>query len=275
MSSSILLTGCASGIGRHLVGALLARGHRVVATDIAEEKLRACAEADRWSTRDLRLAPLDVRSAEDWETALDLGEQAFGPIDVVMNVAGALRPGWVHTITPGDVDLHLDVNVKGTMLGTRAASARMVPRRKGHIINIGSLASLAPVPGIALYSASKFAVRGFSLAAATELRPHGVAVTLVMPDAVETPMLDLQVHFEEAAMTFSGDKPLTVRDIARVILEEVLPRRPLEVTIPASRGLLARVANTAPGLSRVLAPVLVKKGRARQEAVKRRGPASS
>jgi len=62
-----------------------------------------------------------------------------------------------------DIEMHFDVNTKGVILGTRAAAKRMVARRDGHVINVGSLASLAAVPGIALYSASKFAVRGFSL----------------------------------------------------------------------------------------------------------------
>ncbi|UQA58283.1 SDR family oxidoreductase [Polyangium aurulentum] len=271
--SVMVLTGCASGIGRHLAGALSRRGHRVLATDLDERTLAARAEEDCWDKQRVRLARLDVRRAEEWEAALDLAEKELGGMDVLMNVAGALRPGWVQEITPADIDLHIDVNVKGTMLGTHAAAVRMVRRGAGHIVNFGSLASLAPVPGLALYAASKFAVRGFSLAAATELRPRGVAVTLVMPDAVQTPMLDLQVDYEQAAMTFSGPRALTVEDIEAVVLNEVLPGRPLEVALPLSRGLLARVANTAPGLSRVIAPVLRKKGLQKQERIKGGKPA--
>ena len=144
----------------------------------------------------------------------------------------------------------------------------MKPRKRGHIVNIGSLASLAPVPGLSLYSASKFAVRGFTLAAATELERDGIAVSLVMPDAVQTPMLDLQVAYEEAALTFSGDRTLTVEDIERTILDDVLVHRPLEVTVPAGRGFLARVANSAPALSRRLAPALAKRGKAKQARIK-------
>jgi 3-oxoacyl-[acyl-carrier protein] reductase len=177
-----------------------------------------------------------------------------------MNIAGVIRPGLVEAISPADVDFQLDINAKGTILGTRAAAARMIPKRSGHIINIGSLASLAPVAGLSLYTASKFAVRGFSLAAASELKPHGVALTLVMPDAVKTPMLDLQVDYDEAALTFSGDKPLAVEDIEELIINTVLPRRPLEVTIPLTRGALARLANTVPGAISLLRPLLTAKG---------------
>lgn len=130
------------------------------------------------------------------------------------------------------------------------------------------LASLAPVPGLSLYTASKFAVRGLSLAAATELKPHGVAVTVVMPDAVQTPMLDLQVHYDEAALTFSGDRPLTVEDVERLVLTKVLTQKPLEVAFPLSRGALARAANTAPGVTSLIAPMLLQRGLATQERVR-------
>jgi 3-oxoacyl-[acyl-carrier protein] reductase len=266
--SIMLLTGCAGGIGRHLAGVLSRRGHHVVATDLDEAALAREAESRGWDRAKVTLRRLDVRREDEWEAALDAAF-AIGPVDVVMNIAGYLQPAYVADVAGRDVDLHLDVNAKGTILGTRAAARRMIPRRAGHIVNIGSLASLAPVPGLSLYSASKFAVRGFTLAAAAELREHGVAVTLVMPDAVDTPMLDKQVPYKEAAMTFSGPRPLTVEDIEALILEEVLPRRPLEAALPLSRAVLARIANTAPALVQRLAPALLRKGMKQQARIRR------
>jgi 3-oxoacyl-[acyl-carrier protein] reductase len=143
-----------------------------------------------------------------------------------------------------------------------------VAEKRGHIVNFGSLASLAPAPGLCLYAASKFAVRGFSLAAGQEFEPHGVALSLVMPDAVQTPMLDLQVDYPEAALTFSGSKPLTVEDIERVLFEVVLPDKPLEIAIPFSRGLISKMALVAPGLMRRVGPLLSAKGRRAQEKAK-------
>ena len=266
---SIVLTGAASGIGRHLAKTLSAKGHRVLATDVNEQGLSDLAALRGRGGGDLLTTPLDVTHPDQWESALDLAEKEFGVIDVVMNVAGYLKPGFVHEVDERSVHLHIDVNVKGVLFGTRAAARRMVAQGHGHIVNFGSLASLAAVPGLCLYSASKYAVRGFSLAAAAELAPHNVAVTLVMPDAVQTPMLDLQVHYEEAAMTFSGDAPLTVEDIEAVISNEVLPKQPMEITVPLGRGLLARVANTAPGAALLLAPRLTAKGKKAQEKAKK------
>jgi 3-oxoacyl-[acyl-carrier protein] reductase len=264
------VTGAASGIGRHLAGALAGRGHRVLAADVNEEGLASLRAAGA-GAGEIVTHPLDVTRAEAWEKALDAAEAAFGPVDVLLNVAGVLRPGFIHETDERAIDLHIDVNVKGVIWGTRAAARRMVARGSGHIVNFGSLASLAAVPGLCLYSASKFAVRGLSLAAAAELAQFGVAVTVVMPDAVQTPMLDLQVHHHEAAMTFSGDAPLTVHDVEKVVLEKVLPGRPLEIAFPLSRALLARAANTAPQVALALAPSLTRKGRAAQEKIKKGG----
>lgn len=269
MSDVFLLTGAASGIGRHLASALARRGHRVLATDVSAEGLARAGREDRWPGASVRTATLDVRDEAAWRAALASALAEFGRVDVLLNVAGFLRPGHVWETTASDVDLHFDVNVKGVVHGMRVVGGYFVERGRGHIVNFGSLASLAPVPGLTLYSASKFAVRGLSLAAAQELEGRGVAVTLVMPDAVATPMLDLQVDYAQAALTFSGDAPLTVNDIEDAIFERVLPERPLELAIPFSRGVLARVANAVPESASLLRPILLRRGLAAQRRMKR------
>lgn len=264
---AMLITGAASGIGRHLVGAFLRRGERVAATDLAHEQLVAVAAAEGWGAlggdAELYLAALDVRDPRAWEAVWDAAEAALGPIDKALNVAGFLAPDWIENATDGDIERHFDVNAKGVVYGTRCAARRMIPRRAGHIINIGSLASLSPVPGLSLYSASKFAVRGFSLSVALELADKGVAVTVVLPDAVQTPMLDLQKPRSEAALTFSGGRVLTTADIEATLID-VLRTRPLEVAIPASRGALARFASALPGLGQRILPLMRALGRRRQ-----------
>ncbi len=258
-----LITGCASGIGKALAAALLAEGRAVIATDLDEEGLAKAAREGAWPTDRVLLRRLDVRSPEAWEQILDEGEVRFGPIEVVCNVAGYLRPGFAHEVEAREVDLHIDVNVKGTMHGTMAAARRMKARGRGHIVNVASLAGMVSVPGLSLYSASKFAVRGFSLSVAQELRPHGVFVTVICPDAVQTPMLDKQVASPQASVTFSG-RVLTVDEVV-IALRKCLKKRPMQVLLPPSRGRLAALANLAPQMSPVFGPLLKRRGRKVQQ----------
>jgi 3-oxoacyl-[acyl-carrier protein] reductase len=264
VSRTFLVTGCASGIGRDLASAIVEGGDRLVATDIDAAALAAAAREQAWPSEAHRRVRLDVTDAAQWRAAFAAATEAFGPVDVLVNMAGFLRPGYVHELSEDDIAHHLDVNVRGVMLGTHLAAQAMRARGSGHIVNVASLAALAPIPGLSLYSASKYAVRAFSLAAAQELRAFGVAVTVVCPDAVATPMLDLQKDYEEAALTFSGPRVLHPREVSEAILGPVLRQRPLEVFLPPGRGWLARVADVFPRSASAMAPLLRRRGRSRQ-----------
>jgi len=201
-----VLTGCASGIGRKMADTLLRQGHQVMATDLRLEVLQAEAQALGWPADRVRLQALDVRDGAAWERVLDQAWRDFGQVDVVMNIAGYLKPGYVAEMDAAEIDRHFDINTKGVAFGSRAAARRMVAQGHGHIVNIASIAALMPVPGLAYYSASKFAVRALSIAMAEELKPKNVYVTAVCPDPVQTPMLDLQKDYEAASLTFSAPR---------------------------------------------------------------------
>lgn len=263
-TQNFVLTGCASGIGKHVADQLVARGHRLFATDINFDAMVAHAKDAGWPEDRVHLRQLDVRDAAAWKVVFDEAVATLGHVDVMMNIAGYLKPGWIHETDEEEVHRHFDVNVKGVIFGTKAATRHMVPRGTGHIVNLASMAGLTPVSGIGLYSATKFAVRAFSIAAANELRDKGVYVTAVCPDAVQTPMLDLQVDYDEAAVVFSANRFLTVEDISRVIFEKVLPNRPMEVAIPRHRGWIARLTNLMPGLAMSISPLFLSKGRKAQ-----------
>ncbi len=262
------VTGSASGVGRRLTGALLQRGCRVLACDLNATALATAATEDRWPEQRVVHADFDVSDPAAWDRAAELLAD-WGRLDYLFNVAGYLRPGFVAETAREEIDRHVDINVKGLMYGSQLAAKRMAAQGHGHIINIASLAGVAAIPGLSLYSASKFAVRGFSLALANELRDHGVYVTVICPDAIQTPMLDLQVDYPEAALTFSGSSVLTVDDIERAVFEQVLPKRPMEILLPAGRGALARLAGAVPALGSGLLGRLRARGMRRQQELSR------
>jgi 3-oxoacyl-[acyl-carrier protein] reductase len=268
---STIITGCASGIGLALCDRLYGDGHRVVATDINEEGLRQAAAERGWEPERARLVRLDLRDKEAVQRVVDETVEHNGSVDVLLNVAGHLHPGYAHEAPLEEVDRHIDVNVKGTLYLTMAAARRMVPQGSGHIVNVASLAGVAGIPGLSLYSSSKFAVRGWSLAVAAELHRHGVYVTVVCPDAVQTPMLDKQVDFKEAALTFSGARALTTDEVVSAIVDEVLVKRPLEVMLPRARGALAKLASAAPRMHHLVQPLLHRKGRSAQRRASSEG----
>jgi len=251
-----LVTGCASGIGAALGHALIARGYRVTLCDIDGAGLEAAFDPGEAT----RLAVFDIREREGWQRVLDETIARWGRLDTLINIAGYLQPSWVDAHAPEEIGKHLEINAMGAMLGTRLAAPIMKRAGSGHIINMASLAGVAPVPGLALYAAAKFAVRGYSLAAAQELRPHGVFVTVVCPDAVQTPMLDLQLDYPEAALTFSGPRVLTTDEVVSAIIDRAMKKRPLEVLIPRSRGLLAKIASFWPPITFLIGDKLRRKG---------------
>ncbi len=266
---NVVVTGAASGIGCRLATLLARAGHDVIATDIDAVRLTHSAVEFYWPAS-VRRVEHDVANADQWTELLAAVVGKFKTLDCVINVAGVLRVEKVHELVPKNVALQLDVNTKGVILGTHAAAAVMVPQRHGHIINMASLAALAPVPGMSVYTASKFAVRGFTLAAAQELEPYGVRVSLVCPDAVDTPMVDYQVDHADAALTFSGSRILSTDEVARAVIG-LLDKPRGELIIPWQRGLLAKVSTMLPRrLHRWISARLTKKGLARQDQMRRR-----
>lgn len=264
MSKVVFVTGAASGIGHVLVEELLKRGHRVAAADVNLQGMKSHNQLA--AAGQLLTLKLDVRKPDQWQQVIEQTVAELGGLDVLCNVAGVLKDNWVRDVQLEEIDFQLDVNVKGVMLGMQAALAHMLPLKRGQIINIASLAALSPVPGLSVYSASKFAVRSYSISAAMELAEHGIAVTAICPDAVQTPMLDIQMGKETTALTFSGPRALTALEVAQATLQ-AMDSRAVEVMLPAWRGATAKMANLFPGTGAKLIGLFRRAGQKRQREI--------
>jgi len=272
---TVWVTGAASGIGAKLASSFYEKGYQLIASDINFEGLKKNASLWKDDKRVL-IEGQDIRSYEEWKRISQAAVSKFGKIDMLFNVSGVVTPGFLLEAKIEDVSRHLDVNAKGTIYGTRVVAEIMKSQGQGHIVNIASLAGVSPLPGMSYYSASKFAVRGFSLSVSQELKKEGISVTVICPDLVKTPMLDLQLSYEkESALVFSGPKPLTTEDIERVIFETVIPKRPLEVCLPRSRGVMAKLASFLPALVFKLEPLIAGIGRAHHQKLKKEMEKSS
>ncbi len=261
---TVLITGCTSGVGLHLADAFLKRGYRVAATARSAAKLEALADEHGWSNDRIQLLELDVRKSEDWALVLEVVTSRWHRVDLFLNVAGYLLPGYIHETPEAEIDKHIDTNVKGVMVGARRVARQMIAQGGGHVINIGSVSSLMPIVGLGLYSASKFAVRAFSIALAEELKPHGVAVSLLCPGPIETPMLSRQENHPEAALSFS-DRALKLEEIEAALFDRIIPRAPIEYALPWGQTTGARLLNLWPSRLFWLERILRRRGKARQQ----------
>jgi NAD(P)-dependent dehydrogenase (short-subunit alcohol dehydrogenase family) len=176
------ITGCSTGFGRELAKLTLDRGWPTVVT--ARDRSRV---ADLVEGRDNGLAvDLDVVDGGQIEAAVKAAEQKFGRIDVLVNNAGY---GYQAAIEEGEEDeirAMFDANVFGLFAMTRAVLPGMRTRRRGHILNITSLAGFVGLPGSGYYAASKHALEGFSDSLAAEGAPLGIKVTCIAPGPFRT-----------------------------------------------------------------------------------------
>jgi short-subunit dehydrogenase len=197
---------------------------------------------------------VDVRDALALSRLADESVATLGGLRAVINCAAVIRPAGLLDASLDDIWEQVDINLTGTILVARAFLPRLAAQRAGHLVNIASLGGLVPLPGSVIYSATKFGVRGFSLALALEVARHGVHVSVICPDSADTRQLRAEAEHPDSALSFTS-APLTADDVARAIVGTLRrPRR--EVLVPAPRGALIRLLVLFPGVFARLVPLL-------------------
>ena len=177
------ITGCSTGFGRHLAERVLARGWRAVVT--AREKARVADLVQGTEDRALALA-LDVTQPGQIAAAVEAAHAKFGVIDVLVNNAGYGYQAAVEEGEEAEIRAQFDANVFGLFAMTRAVLPGMRAQRKGHVLNVTSVAGFVGFPGSGYYAASKHAVEGWSDALAVEGAPLGIKVTCIEPGPFRT-----------------------------------------------------------------------------------------
>ncbi|MCX6401764.1 MAG: SDR family oxidoreductase [Propionibacteriales bacterium] len=208
---SVIVTGGARGIGRATVDRFARQGAKVAIgdLDLALANEVAAAHGDN-----VAAARLDVTDVDSWTSFLAEVEH-LGPWDVLVNNAGIMPLGSVLKESEGVARTIMDVNVHGVINGTKAVAPGMVDRGRGHLVNVASAVGRVAVPHGATYSASKFAVVGFSEAIRQELAGDGIDVTVILPTVVQT-------ELAAGVPAARGIKPVTADDVAQVIEAAVL-----------------------------------------------------
>lgn len=248
-----VVTGAGKGLGREIATGLATKGFAVLVTDIDGEAAYATAAAiggGAWAMQQ------DVRHADSHRDVAQAANER-GSLELWVNNAGVLDAGnaWDHSDEV--VQAMTEVNVLGMMWGARAAVQAM-RAQGGHLINIASLSSITPVPGLAVYGATKQAVLGFTISLAGDLKRAAlpIKVSAVCPDGIDTDMVRNVRGSKEAGIVFAAPKLLTVDEVANVVLDLVDKPR-LAVSVPRSRAALAHALRPFPAFGlRALEPFI-------------------
>jgi 3alpha(or 20beta)-hydroxysteroid dehydrogenase len=181
-----LITGGARGMGKSHVRHFVAEGARVVFGDVLDDK--GAAVAAGLPEGSCRYVHHDVTSEEGWANAVSATLEAFGALDVLVNNAGVIKFGSIERMPLADFRQVVEVNAVGCWLGMKSVVGPMTAAGGGSIVNISSIEGFAGAAGLSAYSASKFAIRGMTKAAAQELGQYGIRVNSVHPGGVITSM---------------------------------------------------------------------------------------
>ncbi|MFL6417726.1 MAG: SDR family NAD(P)-dependent oxidoreductase [Bryobacteraceae bacterium] len=226
----VFVTGATSGYGRATAQAFIRSGAKVVGTGRRSERLEELKK--EWGENFLPL-PFDVSKRAEVERAIGGLPEGFREVDVLVNNAGgAIGLDAAPTANLDDWDAMVDINVKGVMYCTRLLLPGMVERKRGHIINLGSVAAEFPYPGGNVYGAVKAFVHQFSYNLRSDLLGTGVRVTDIQPGLTsdtEFSVVRFKGDAEKAAAIYKGVKALSAEDVADAI--HWVATRPAHVNI--------------------------------------------
>lgn len=235
----VLITGATGGIGGAIARAFHARGAELVLTGRRTDVLDSLAAEVGGKTIAADLA--------DPASVADLVAQAAG-FDVLVANAALPGEGALARLSEDDIDQILDVNLRAPIVLSQAAAEQMVPRGRGHIVLIGSLAGRAASPQLSLYNASKFGLRGFALAYREELRGTGVGVSLIAPGFVD----EAGMFVNSGNELPTGMRAVSPDDVAKAVLRSIDKDLGEVVVAPPELKVMGWFAMAAPGASATL-----------------------
>jgi short-subunit dehydrogenase len=234
--SRLLVTGASQGIGRAIVVLAAKRGAKVLAAARSEELLRDLAAEVRNAGGTIETIAADVTSPEDRQKMVDAAKKSFGGLDVLINNAGIGATGHLAEASPDRLRKIFEVNVFGLTETTRIFLPILKEGVKPAIVNISSVLGKRALPGRSEYSASKFAVQGFSEALRAELYKDGIDVLIVNPGLTQTNFSKNMLE-QKARFQLDHRRGMTSEQVAEKTLRAI-EKGKNEITLTAGGKLL-------------------------------------
>lgn len=255
MTDVAVVTGAGRGLGRKIAERLARRMH-VVCTDIDEGAAQITA-----AVVDGTAFAQDVRDPDSHRKVAREAKR-IGELRVWINNAGILAVGETWGLADDVVRRMVEINLLGVIWGCHAAVSAM---ERGAIVNIASMSSFVPAPGLAIYGATKHGVLGYSMSLAGELRraKRKISVSALCPDAIAGDMTRSVAHDPAAGILFSSAHQLTLDEVA-IAAVELVDRPRLVRTLPASRAAMIHLLRPFPALGLPLLEQFAKLGRRKQ-----------
>ncbi len=217
----IFITGATAGFGKAIALKFAQHQYNIIINGRREERLRDLENEIKTNFGvDVFSLPFDVRDKAGVENAVKSLPHAWKEIDILVNNAGlALGLGLIQDGDVEDWEVMIDTNIKGLLYVSKAIFPLIIPRKKGHIINIGSLAGKEAYLKGNIYCATKFAVDALSKSMRIDLLEHRIKVTSINPGAAETEfsIVRLKGNVERAKSVYNGYHPLQADDIAEAV----------------------------------------------------------
>ncbi len=257
-NKSVLITGGSSGIGLALSTLLV--GTCGSLTILSRQKERLAEASDQLQqlpgshATQISTLQADITKRDEISLVLDDYLREYGTPDIVINCAGAAHPGTFTSLDPEIFDWLMNVNYFGTVNVLKSLVPGMKSRKSGIIVNISSIAGFLGIYGYTAYSASKFAITGFSDALRSELKPYRIQLSIVFPPDTKTPQLDYEDQFKPyiTQQLSSTANLMSAENVAKEILKKVAKRK--YMILPGSEGKLLFTAKNLLGKS--LYPVM-------------------
>jgi short-subunit dehydrogenase len=246
----IIVAGATGGIGSATAERLAREGATVVIAGRSKNLLDSLRNEIRTWNPSCASFCGDFSLYKSWSELIGFTEQRFGKIDGLVHCIGVLSPKDLADMNEDEISSQLSSNFMSVVFAAKAVMPSMLRSKAGHIIVVGSIGGIVPMPHLSLYSATKHAVRGFCFSLHEELKSSGINVSVVSPGAVRTTMLDHEALCDTADISFIG-KPLSPHDVAENVVRLLLhPRR--EVIVPRMIGTLSILSNFIPALFSLL-----------------------